>query len=189
MVDPRLYCNSCDRCEVSATNVCHSWGFRGLSGGGGGLSETVAVDANMCYALPDTADLSVAALIEPLTVALHAIKTTGIADFANKSVLILGGGPVGLAVVVVLRTKGAKTVYVSEPTVKRQNQSREVADLVLDPRNEKVGDRCRELTGGLGVDVVFDCAGIEPAMRDGMDALRWKGVYMNVAGWVKPVCG
>lgn len=187
MVDPRLYCESCNRCEVKGTNVCYSWGFKGLSGGGGGLSETVAVEEKMCYALPETADLSVAALIEPLAVAMHVVKNTGIADFAKMSILILGGGPIGLAMIMILRTKGAKTIYVSEPTLKRQEQNREFADLVFDPTKERVGDRCKELSGGEGVDIVFDCAGNEFAMKDGMEALRWRGKYANVAGWVKPV--
>jgi threonine dehydrogenase-like Zn-dependent dehydrogenase len=151
------------------------------------LSETCAVDSSMCHVLPESIDLSVAALIEPLAVATHAVKNTGIKDFTSKSVLILGGGPVGLAVLVVLRTKGAKKIYVSEPTAKRQKQDKTVADAVIDPAKEKVGDRCREMTGGEGADVVFDCAGNEFGMKDGMDALKWTGYYINIAGWVKPV--
>lgn len=144
------------------------------------------MDEKACYVLRNSDDLSVAALLEPLTVAAHAIKKTGIPDFGSQSVLILGGGPVGLAVTVVLRTKGAKRVYISEPTAKRQKQNAMVADAVFDPTKEKVGDRCREMTGGGGVDVVFDCAGNDFAMSDGMDSLKHNGMYMNVAGWVKP---
>lgn len=188
MVDPRLYCSSCTRCDATGTNVCYSWGFKGFSGGGGGLSEVVAVEERMCHVLPVTVDLSIAALIEPLAVAVHALRCTGVESFADKDVLILGGGPVGLAVIMVLRMKGAKAIYVSEPTAKRQTQVREIADMVIDPSTETVGERCRELAGKKGgVDIVFDCAGNVFAMNDGMDALRWKGVYMNVAGWVKPV--
>jgi threonine dehydrogenase-like Zn-dependent dehydrogenase len=187
MVNPMVFCRSCYRCDRGGNNACYSWGFKGLSGGGGGLSETVAVEERMCFSLPDTVDLSVAALIEPLAVATHAVKNSEITDFSTKSVLILGGGPVGLAVIAVLRTKGAKAVYVSEPTLKRQKHNEELADLVFNPMKDKVGDRCRELTDGQGVDVVFDCAGNEFAMKDGMDALRWKGLYLNVAGWVRPV--
>jgi (R,R)-butanediol dehydrogenase/meso-butanediol dehydrogenase/diacetyl reductase len=115
-------------------------------------------------------------------VVVHAIKTTGVNDFSSKSVLVLGGGPVGLAVVVVLRTKGVKQIYVSEPTLKRQKHNEALADAVFNPTTEKVGDRCRELTGGEGVDFVFDCAGNEFAMKDGMDALKAMGSYINVAG-------
>jgi threonine dehydrogenase-like Zn-dependent dehydrogenase len=187
MVDPRLYCDSCTTCKTSDTNICESWGFRGLSGGGGGLSEAVAVDANMCYPLPDDAPLELAALIEPLVVAYHAVKTSKIETFVDKSVLILGGGPIGLAVIAILRSKGAKTILVSEPTAKRQKQNREFADAVFDPMKENIGDRCRELTHGKGVHIVFDCAGTQPGMDAGMDALMRKGIYLNIAAWQKPV--
>jgi len=140
----------------------------------------------MCYALPDSVPLEIAALIEPLTVAYHALAVSGIKDFNDRSVLILGGGPVGIAVIMCLRAQGVGTVIVSEPTLKRREQNAAFADAVLDPLNESVGDRCREMTAGNGVDVVFDCAGIQPGLNAGMDALVFRGTYVNVAGWEKP---
>jgi len=187
MIDPRLYCSSCNRCQAQATNACYSWGFRGFHGGGGGLSESVAVAESMLYVLPEYADLSVAALIEPLAVATHAVKVSGALDYSSKSVLVLGGGPIGLTLIMVLRTFGARAIYVSEPTEKRRKQNSELADAVFDPMEENVAERCKQKTGGEGVDFVFDCAGIERAMKDGFAALKYGGTYMNVAGWVSPV--
>lgn len=69
MVDPRIYCSKCSRCAVDSTHGCPTLGFRGLSGRGGSFSEFVTVDAKLCYPLPNDVDLSLAALIEPLTVA------------------------------------------------------------------------------------------------------------------------
>ena len=83
---------------------------------------------------------------------------------------------------VLLRTKGVRQVFVSEPLLKRQKHNEALADKVFNPKTDKVGERCRELTDGEGVDFVFDCAGNEGAMRDGMDALRALGSYVNVAG-------
>lgn len=187
MIDPRIYCGNCSRCDLKSTNCCYSWGFKGLSGAGGGFSEFVAIDAKLCYPLPDTVDLSLAALIEPLAVAWHAVSSdiSGIPgdDWEKKNVLVLGGGPVGIAAMYVLRAKGCKRVFVSEPTVTRAKQNKEIADQVFDPTKENVGDRCREETGGEGVDVVFDCAGVQRGMDAGMDALRFRGTYVNVAAW------
>jgi (R,R)-butanediol dehydrogenase/meso-butanediol dehydrogenase/diacetyl reductase len=187
MVDPRFYCGSCTRCTAAATNACHSWGFRGISGGGGGFSETICADASMVHALPASVPLEFAALIEPLAVAWHAVRASGIDDFSGESALILGGGPVGMAVLFVLRAKGCKAVFVSEPTARRAEQNAGIADRVFNPVKEKVGELCVELTGGVGVGFVFDCAGIPAGLADGMGALRIKGVYVNVAGWEKPV--
>lgn len=187
MVDPRLFCTSCLQCTKSRTNMCQQWGFLGLSGMGGGLSETVAVDANMCHVLPDGVDLRFAALIEPLTVARHALKSSGFADFKPLSILILGGGPVGLAVALDLKAHAAQQIIVSEPSAVRRNQVAKFCDVALDPGKTVVADECRRLTGGTGVDVVFDCAGVMPALRSGFDALKGQGTYVNIAGWETPV--
>lgn len=183
MVDPRYYCRSCDTCtKTRDTNACDSWGFLGLSGGGGGLSSVVAVHESMLYALPSDESLDIAAVLEPLAVTWHAMRKCEIEDWSDKTILILGGGPIGVALVYVLRAKGATKIFVSEPTAERRAHMSEIADEVMDPRSVKVGDRCKELNGGKGIDVCFDCAGVGPGLNDGMTALKFNGLYMNVAG-------
>lgn len=187
MVDPRIYCNSCSRCSKGSTHGCTTLGFKGLNSGGG-FSEFVAVDAKLCYPLPDKVDLSLAALIEPLAVAWHAVALCDISEWENKSALILGGGPIGIACAIVLRARGCKQIFISEPTSTRAEQNRTVSDAVFNPIIDNVGDKCRELTSSEGVDVAFDCAGVQKGFDAGMDALRHRGLYMNVAAWGTPVC-
>jgi (R,R)-butanediol dehydrogenase/meso-butanediol dehydrogenase/diacetyl reductase len=122
-------------------------------------------------------------------VATHAVRKSGFDDYHGKNILVLGGGPVGLAVIFVLKAFGVGNIIVSEPTIKRQEQTAKFVDVVLNPREIKIGDKCRELTDGKGVDIVFDCAGIMPGLMDGMDALQRGGTYVNVAGWETEVCG
>ena len=141
----------------------------------------------MCYPLPDDFPLANAALIEPLAVGRHALTCSGITDWSKVSVLVVGGGPVGFAALCNLRATGAKNLIVSEPTAKRKQQVAQFADTVLNPMQVKVADECNELTDGEGVDVVFDCAGIMPGLRDGMSALKPRGIYVNVAGWETPM--
>lgn len=186
MVDPRLNCRTCFSCTDHATHLCAKWGFRGLSGDGGGFAERVAVLPHMVYPLPDSVKLEDAALIEPLAVGRHALTVSGITDWSKLTILVVGGGPVGLSVLFNLRAAGAHRVFLSEPTAKRQNQCRSLSDQVFDPTKVKVPVECRKLTQDEGVDVVFDCAGITPGMHDGMDALRPKGTYVNVALWETP---
>ncbi|KAF3031487.1 hypothetical protein E8E12_000429 [Didymella heteroderae] len=183
VIDPRLYCRSCKKCKRGFTHGCDSLGFKGLSGGGGGFAERVCVDARQVYALPPHVELEKAALIEPLAVGWHAVKTTGFEDWGEMSVLVVGGGPVGVAVMIVLRAFACRKIIVSEPTVARRLQNESVADVVLNPLEEDIGARCREVTAGDGVDVVFDCAGNQKGFEAGMDAVRYRGVYMNVAAW------
>lgn len=140
----------------------------------------------MLYPVPDST-LDYAAVLEPLTVVWHAVKASGIKDFSDNTVLIIGGGPIGIALTYVLRAWNAKKIFISEPTSSRRKQSGKVADVVINPLTEKVGDRCRELTNGNGVDVAFDAAGVQPGLDAAMDALRFHGLYLNIAGWEKPV--
>lgn len=186
MVDPRFSCRTCFSCNTQATNVCSQMGFIGLhSSGGGGFAEKVAVLPHMIYPLPDSVRLEDAALIEPLAVGRHALTMTGITDWSKLTVLVVGGGPVGQSVLFNLRAQGVQQVFLSEPTAKRQEHCQKLADYVFDPTQPKISvpAECRKLTRGEGVDVVFDCAGIERGMQDGMDALRPRGTFMNVAGW------
>lgn len=188
MVDPRIYCKSCAQCESSDTNACRTWGFIGLHGdGGAGFSETVAVDPSMCYVLPDSVPLKFAALIEPLTVACHALNKSGVQDFSDHSVLIIGGGPIGIAMVFYLKARGVGKLIVSEPALERRRQVSELVETVLDPTKDNIADKCRTFTGSKGVSIVFDCAGVQRGLDSGMDALRYGGTYMNVAGWETPV--
>ena len=191
MVDPRLNCHSCHPCKSQSTNLCTSWGFLGLHGaGGGGFSETVAVSSRMCYPLPKDMPLDHAVLVEPLAVARHALVKSGYAmgDFKDLNVLVIGGGPVGFAVLCNIHaTGGAKNLFISEPAAARQKLVKSYATRVFNPApasgQTKVPDACRAATGGEGVDLVFDCAGIPPGMRDGFSALKPKGTFVNVAGW------
>lgn len=191
MADPRVLCDKCHSCSTGNDHMCDRLGFVGLSGGtagggGGGLSEFVAISEEMLYALPDSVDLDFAALIEPLTVAYHAIKTID-RKLEGLDVLIVGGGPVGFALAYTLRAENVKSILVSEPTLKRREQAKAVVDKVIDPRSENVASVCRSSTGGKGVDVAFDCAGIQVALDTAFESLARGGYYVNIAVWETPV--
>jgi threonine dehydrogenase-like Zn-dependent dehydrogenase len=149
----------------------------------------------MTHPLPDdgSCDLNSIVLCQPLTVGRHALGSSGIQDYTGMNVLVLGGGPVGLAVLLNLRAKGVGVglsgrVFVSEPTGKRiaMIQQLGLSEDVFDPKVTNVAQECKTRTNGKGVDVVFDAAGAEPGMLAGMEALKLRGTYVNIAGWQKP---
>jgi threonine dehydrogenase-like Zn-dependent dehydrogenase len=198
MVDPRIICRKCPACTSGCDNICANWGYIGLNGGGGGgagFSEKVNVEMRMCHVLPDdgSVDLNSVVLCQPLTVGRHALAASGISDLTGLNVLVLGGGPVGLAVLLNLRAKGVGVglsgrVFVSEPTMKRSEMIRRLglSEDVFNPLTVNVAEECRTKTGGRGVDVVFDSAGAEAGMLAGMESLRLRGTYVNIAGWRQP---
>ena len=153
----------------------------------GGYGEQVVVKEDMLHPLGPNIPLEYAAVIEPLAVVHHAVKETGIKDWKDKTVLVLGGGPIGLALLLDLKAHGATKIIASEPASRRREQVSEYAWAVINPIKENVGDKCRELTGGEGVDVVFDCAGVPVGLEAGFDAIRSSGLYIMVAVWEKPL--
>jgi threonine dehydrogenase-like Zn-dependent dehydrogenase len=187
MVDPHLHCTQCTPCSCQQNNICDKLGFLGLSGGGGGgLSEFVAVNWQDCHAIPESM-LDVAALIEPLAVARHALHRVRVTSWKDESVLVLGGGPIGQAVLHNLRAVGCTTLMCSEVSKARQDQVRAIGCTIFDPTMTDVASRVRAMTGGHGATVVFDCAGVQPAFQAGMEALGKRGTLVMVASWTQPV--
>lgn len=188
MVDPHVVCRQCLSCASGNDQMCSTLAFVGISDSrrGGGLSEYVVVEEDHIHPLPESVSLEYAAVIEPLAVGHHAAKMAN-TDLKGLDVLIVGGGPVGVGMISVLRAHGVGRLLLSEPTAARWRHAKDVVDRVIDPKTENVGDVCRGLTGGKGVDVVFDCAGVQPGLEAGIDALRNGGTLVNVAIWEQSV--
>ncbi|KIW77168.1 chlorophyll synthesis pathway protein BchC [Fonsecaea pedrosoi CBS 271.37] len=187
VIDPRLYCLQCRPCLEKNTHLCDKPGFLGLSGGGGGgFSEYVAVRWQQCYPVPDSL-LDNASLIEPLAVARHGLRVSKLKSFQDKTALVLGGGPIGQAVIHNLKAAGTAQILVSEPAALRKAQAANIPSIVLDPKTTNVAEEVKRRTDGVGADVVFDCAGVPSALLAGIDALKKRGTYVMIASWDKPI--
>lgn len=186
VVLPQTSCGHCSACKNGAENVCESFGFIGLSGGGGGLSESVVVPQKAVMKLPDNVPLNVGALVEPLAVAWHAIAAASLKP--DSTVLVLGGGPIGLAVVQCLVALKTKKIIMSEVSKARQRYAREFgAHHVLDPKTYDLVAISRQLTGQDGPDIVFDCAGVPASIVTAFKAVKARGTVVNVAIWEREV--
>ena len=187
MVDPRLCCRDCVSCWGGIDHCCEKLGFLGFSGISGGFSSTMLVGENMVHLIPDNVPLDCAAFIEPLVVVHHAIKAAGVEEWASLDVLVVGGGPVGIAMAMALRAHGAKQIIISEPTAARRKQLSNLADVIINPLETDVPEQCRSVTKGRGAQVVFDCAGTPNGIQAAFESICVKGVYVNIAIWEKPV--
>ena len=188
-VQPTIYCGQCGACKNGAENACLNGGFVGLSGGGGGISDEVVVPAETCFPLPDNVDLDIGALVEPLAVAWHAVDASPIAEIKEPKCIVFGGGPIGLAVVQVLLTRGAKTVICVEVAKRRQEFAKDFgAHHVLDPTKQDVVSAALELCGGeQPPDIAFDCAGVPATIETACKVVKSRGTVVNVAIWEKSV--
>lgn len=185
-VQPALYCGECVPCKTGCENVCFKGGFIGLSGGGGGLSESVVVPQDTVLRLPNNVPLDVGALVEPLSVAWHAISAASLTK--DSAVLILGGGPIGLAIVQCLVAIGVQKIILSEVSGSRQRFARDFgAHHVLSPKTDDVAQTSIALTNNAGPNVVFDCAGVPASIETAYAAIRPRGTIVNVAIWENSV--
>ncbi|OAL27230.1 hypothetical protein AYO20_09828 [Fonsecaea nubica] len=185
-VQPTLACFHCGPCHDGYINCCDSAGFVGLSGGGGGMSDYVCVDAQFVFKLPDHVGLDVGALVEPLAVAWHAVDQYPLKK--GDAALVMGAGPIGLGVIQCLKARGAGTIIVVEIAKERQNFARAFgATHVIDPRSEDVVKRSKEITNGQGPHVALDAAGVPASLRDAALAVRARGTIVNLAIWEKEV--
>lgn len=122
--------------------------------------------------------------MEPLAVAWHAVN---ISPFKKgDSVLILGGGPIGLAVIQTLKARGAEKIIVSEMAPRRMEFAKKFgAHYVLDPSKDDVVARVKEICDGRGVNVAFDAAGVQAGLDQAIQAIRARGTLVNIAIWEK----
>jgi threonine dehydrogenase-like Zn-dependent dehydrogenase len=151
---------------------------------GGGLCESTVVPQSAVKKLPDNVSLEVGALVEPLSVGWHSVDMSPYKP--GDSALVLGGGPIGLAVIQVLRGRGCENIIVSEVSGKRRAFAEQFgAHHTVDPVNEDVVARVLALTGGDGVDVAYDAAGVQVAVDTAFLSLKARGTLVNIAVWEK----
>lgn len=148
------------------------------------MAEYIVAPESHFYALPDNIPLDLAALIEPLAVGWHAVN---ISPFKPGDITVtVGGGPIGICLIQVLKLQGAKEIIVAEPMESRKKLALQYgATEILDPKNEDVPTRVHEMTRSRGADVIFDTAGVEGALNSVISACRTHGAIVNIAVWEK----
>lgn len=162
-------------------------GIVGLQWKGGGFAEYLQVpEQNVGVLPPEVSDLQ-GALTEPAAVAVHAVDRGGVGP--GSSVLITGGGPIGALAALAAAAAGATTIIVSEPNRERREKlvSLGIASLVVDPNSGDAVDQIRKHSeADKGVDVAIECVGHELALSTCIEAVRPRGVIVQVGLTVKP---
>ena len=181
-VNPARACGFCAYCKGGQINLCRKTIMLGSASTtpptDGALAEFVTVRADQCHLLPDDMDDGIGAMMEPLSVALHAVKRAG--TVSGKRVLVTGGGTIGLLVAMTARAFGAVPVAVSDIVAVRRNKAIELGvDVALDPTAHDLRHQVHELTG-LGFDMVFEASGAPPALRAAFDLVRPGGTIVQI---------
>jgi L-iditol 2-dehydrogenase len=170
-------------------NLCPHMRFFATPPVDGALCDYVTIGAGYAHRVPDSVSDDSAALCEPLSVGIAAVRKARV-DGGSR-VLITGAGPIGIMVAQVARAYGATDIVVSDPDVSRRERALTFgATQVLDPsslRPESL-DPTAEPIGDLGVDAFIDASGAAPAVVDGIRAVRPAGTVVLVgsgAEWME----
>lgn len=172
-------CGKCAACRRGMPFSCPLMASLGATAPGGGMAEFTTCEASVLHVLPESVDLRMGALVEPMSVAWHAVGRTEVP--AGGTALIAGAGPVGIGAWFAFKARGVDRVLVSEPSAERRAILAALGARVVDPVNEDLAAAVAELTDGDGVDVAVDAAGAGPAVTSALAALAPGGRVVVVA--------
>ena len=178
-VVPLRGCGECVNCAAGET----AWCPRGMALQGGGYADYALTTARQCVVLPQSASLADGALVEPLAVALHGVALAGLRP--NDKVLVLGAGPIGLAVAFWARRMGASRVVVQDVTDHQRDRALTIgATGFVADRDEPVAASDRALGGK--ADIVFECVGLPGLIAQAVEQVRIKGTVVILGLCTQP---
>jgi L-iditol 2-dehydrogenase len=179
VVEPAVSCHDCDQCRRGRENTCFKLRFLGTPGQGDGcLSQFIVMPEECCFPTKGKLTMEQGALCEPLAIAVYTVKQSRLP--AKADVAVLGAGPIGLSCMTVARAQGARTCYMTEKIAER-------VKLAADNGATWVGNPLKEDIVGailkrqpMGMDVVYECAGQQETIDQGVELLRAGGTLMLV---------
>ena len=173
-LEPALYCYHCEYCRAGRHNICANIRFLSNPGLPGFFREFVNLPPVNLLAIPPGLSMELAALVEPLAVALHSLKLA--APRAGETVAVFGAGAIGLLTIASLKVAGVGRIWAVDPLAHRRELALHLgADAAVDPAAVDAVKQIAADTGGRGVDCAFDCAAAEQTVNQAIRAVCHAG--------------
>lgn len=184
-VEPCIVCGKCDACRHGNYGYCEHISFT-YRQGDGAMADYVVVKEPYVYELPEYLSYETGALIEPLSVATHAVRRADIR--LGETVLIIGAGAIGMMVAAMCRRSGAARIIIADFSDARLEAALQVGatDAVNSGRVD-LEEEVRRLTNGKGVDKSFECVGRESCFLQAIMTLKANGTCTVVGIYEKPM--
>ncbi|WP_431319911.1 zinc-dependent alcohol dehydrogenase family protein [Rhizobium sp. YTU87027] len=176
--DPNIACGRCPECQRGRVNLCHNLQAIGIHRDGG-LAEYVCIPQQQAFELPDTLPPLYGAFCEPLACCIHGVDLAEIRT--GSSVIVLGGGVIGLLVVQLARLAGATNVVLATRSEEKRVLAEKLgATASADPSTEDIVARLTAANGLLpgGADVVIECAGVAETIEQAPSLARRGGTVI-----------
>jgi len=176
---PAISCGECARCVTGDVMGCEKLRATGFGEIGGGYAEYALAADHLTFRLPENVASADGAMVEPLSVGLHAVEAA--APSPGEDVLVLGAGPVGLSIALWAKHLGAREVVISDPLAhRRELATRLGATALIDPSGEEVPEAFHKITGH-APRMIFECVG-RPGMIQDCVGLAQRGGKILSAG-------
>jgi L-iditol 2-dehydrogenase len=186
--DSTVSCGRCHFCRQGQVNLCDERRVLGVSceeyRRNGAFADYVAVPARILYRLPDGLSFEQAALLETLSVAVHAVRRVGVSP--GETAVVVGTGMVGLLVVQALRAYGCDRVIGVDLDAGRLALAERFGAITVSGDAETVAAAVSEMTGGAGADLAIEVVGVAPALRTAIASVR-KGGRVGLIGNLSPM--
>jgi L-iditol 2-dehydrogenase len=176
---PQVTCGECYPCRHGMYHICDKPKVMGFQTGGA-AQEFFALKAEMVLKLPETVTLDEAALIEPISVAVHALSRAG--NVEGMNVVVLGAGTIGNLVAQVARASGAKGVIITDVSEYKLEKARSCGfEHVVNPQQEDLGEAILRVFGLDKADLILECVGVQDTITQAVANAR-KGSTIIVVG-------
>lgn len=179
VVNPAQSCGRCDQCRMGRENTCRNLRFLGTPGEGPGcLCEYIVMPQRNLFNVTGRMSLETAALCEPFTIGVYAVRQAGIKSGSRAT--IFGAGPIGLSCMIAAKAAGAERIYVTERVEARRRAAMEHGACWVGNPDEQsvVEDICSQEPAG--VDVAIECAGRQSTLDEAIEVLRPGGILAIV---------
>lgn len=181
--DSTVYCGHCEYCARGEINLCDNRQVIGVScvdyRRPGAFAEYVIVPQRIVYRLPETISFVEAAMLEAVSVALHAVRVSPVAD--GETALVIGAGMIGLLTLQAARVAGCSRVLIADVDVTRLNLAKQIgAEEILHFSGTDLVAEVLRLTNGGGVDLVFEAVGRNETVAAAIDCTRRGGTVTLV---------
>ncbi|MCF0134638.1 MAG: alcohol dehydrogenase catalytic domain-containing protein [Blautia sp.] len=182
-IEPQVFCGACYPCRHGKYNLCEELKVMGFQTTGT-ASEFFVVDASKVTHLPENMPYDEGAMIEPLAVAVHAVKQVG--DVKGMKIAVLGAGPIGNLVAQTAKGMGAEAVMITDVSEWRLEKAKECGvDFCVNTKEKDFGEAMLEAFGPDKADVIYDCAGNDVTMGQAIKYARKGSVIVLVAVFAK----
>lgn len=173
-VEPGIPCDRCSYCKAGRYNLCPDVIFMATPPVDGAWAQYVTSRSDFVYRLPDEASFEGGALLEPLSVGIHAMERGKVKP--SDRVLITGLGPIGLMAVQAARLYGVREIYATDVVpLRREIGAKMGASTVINPLEENLTEKIEQLTNGEGVDLVVETSGNERVISEIISVVKRAG--------------